>query len=151
MSMIKDSRDWRNGLNAAQVIWLEDQPLARVHCRGSGRHRFHLNELSASGVTPPEGIDIIPLADGTCEVRDHCIRVCGRYQSYLTDEEGAILWDTRDYGTTDRSYFATGMDITRADDRRYLQHLTQGMLARAIGKRIKIAQRAALQSVRSAG
>lgn len=152
MSMIKDSDDWRNGLNASQVAYYDEMPLARAVCRGSFRHHFHLNDPKSLGSPDvPEGMEIIPQADGTCEVRDHCIRECGRYASYLTDEAGAILWDTRELRSSDRAYIATGLDLTRADDRRFLQHVQQQALAMAIGRRIKIARRAALQSVATAG
>ena len=144
MGMIRDSTGWKNGLNASQIAYYENLSRPRAVCRGSFRHRFHLNELDLTGDSP--GLEIIPLANGTCEVRDWCLRECGRYQSYLTDEGGGILWDTRDYGG-ERDYIATGMDLTRADDRAFLQHTQQQALSKAIGKRLRIAQRAALQSV----
>ena len=139
---------WALGLTPDQIAFYENPAMttARAQCRGSGRHRFNLNELAGRvGSNLPEGIEIIPLADGTCEVRDWCIRGCGRHQSYLTDEQGTILWDTRDYGG-DRSYIGTGLDLRRIGaDSRYLRHITQEMMAGAIARRIKIARRARLQ------
>lgn len=139
---------WAKGLTPEQISFYEHLSLAAARCRGSGRHLWNLTDLVMQAKDSPKGIELIPLADGTVEVRDWCQRNCGRFQSYVTDDEGEILWDTRDYGTGPGTrYLANGLDLTRGDDRRYLQHCTQQMISRAISKRLKIAKRAALQSV----
>jgi hypothetical protein len=144
---------WARGLrlDADQLAFYENKAYtpARALCRGTGRHDFHLNDLAAltGRGELPAGVELIPLADGTVEIRDWCRRGCGRYQTILTDEAGAILWDTKDYGG-ERSYIGTGLDLRRTGaDSRYLRQLQQNRMAAQIARRIKIAQRAKLQAV----
>jgi len=139
---------WAKGLSPEQISFYEHLSLAATRCRGSGRHLWNLTDLVMLAGNNPKGVELIPLADGTVEVRDWCQRDCGRFQSYVTNDEGEILWDTRDYGTGPGTrYLAKGLDLTRADDRRYLQHCTQAMISRAIARRLKIARKAQLQAV----
>jgi hypothetical protein len=136
---------WAIGLRPDQIAFFENKAMtvSRARCRGTGRHQFHLNDLEMRASGEPKGVEIIPLDDGTCEVRDWCKRDCGRYQSYLTNDDGEILWDTREYGG-ERDYIGTGLDLRRTGaDSRYLHHLTQELIGPAIAKRLKTARRTA--------
>ncbi|HYK70378.1 MAG TPA: hypothetical protein VEV45_20710 [Streptosporangiaceae bacterium] len=151
--MAVDKGHWAYGLglDADQLAFYENKAYtpARALCRGTGRHEYHLNsvaELARRGELPP-GVELIPLANGTVEIRDWCKRQCGRYASILTDEEGTPLWDTRQLNG-ERDYIGTGLGLrgTGADSR-YLHHLQEDRLRVQISKRLKIAQRAKLQAV----
>jgi hypothetical protein len=114
--------EWMRGLDPDQVEFYQRLSPAAAACRGGRRHQFQLRDLLTRDRLP-RGIDLAPQAGGVYQVTDHCARKCGRWIRYTTNAAGAIDWDSAHYGGAEDTYLATGLGLSAADDRLFMQWL----------------------------
>lgn len=126
---------WAQGLDPDQRAFYEGLDPAQWVCRGRRRHRFHTDEPLANGELP-EGIRLEKVTGGW-ELRDYCIRGCGRFLVFDTTNRGAIDWDSKRYRGGGSRYRATGLGLTATDDRRFFEFQQGEVLADAIRLTIK--------------
>lgn len=126
---------WAQGLDPDQRAFYEGLDPAQWVCRGRRRHRFHTDEPLPPGELA-DGLRLVKVTGGW-ELHDDCLRGCGRFLVFTTDNRGAIDWDSKHYGGGGRRYHATGLALTAADDRRFFEHQQGEQLADAIRLTIK--------------
>jgi hypothetical protein len=112
--------DWMRDLDDEQVEFYRGLDPEQAVCRGKRRHLF-------PGIVPgrkiPVTIDLVPVGYGVVEITEHCERGCGRWIRYLTRRNGTPDYSTAHYGGGGRRYRATGLRLTVADDRAFMEHV----------------------------
>lgn len=126
---------WAQGLDPDQRAFYEGLDPAQWVCRGRRRHRFNTDEPLANG-SLPEGMRLEKVTGGW-ELRDYCIRGCGRFLVFDTTNRGEIDWGSKHYGGGGPRYHARGLGLTATDDRRFFEHQQGEQLADMIRLWIK--------------